>query len=140
MHKKKLERQWTWTPNKRLKPKVPDDIKAELEAKAKELIEKVLTSKYIKPPPKKPQFNYPTEIWIKWHKSFFYFTSTWASPGPNRIAPTYEHPFVRMEYVGDKRFNLAYLRHTGKWWETNKDLNIGQCLKLIGEDGPFTMV
>ena len=140
MPKKKPGRQWTWAPNKRLKPKVSDDIKAELETKAKELIEKVLTPKYIKAPPKKPQSNYPTEIWTKWHRSFLYFTSTWASPGPHKIAPTYERPFARMEYVGDQRFNLAYLRHTGKWWETNKNLTINQCLKLIGEDGPFTMI
>jgi hypothetical protein len=123
-----------------LKPRVPDDIKTELEAKAKKLINKVLTPKYIKPPPKKPQFNYPTDIWTKWNKSFFYFTSTWASPRPNRIAPTFERQFARLEYVGDQRFNLAYLRHTGKWWEIYKGLTISQCLKLIGDGGPFTWV
>jgi len=101
MPKHKPERQWTLAPNKRLKLRVPDAIKVELKTKAKELINKVLTLKYIKPPPKKPVFNYPIDLWTKWHRSFFYFTSTWVSPEPHRIAPTFECPFARMEYVGD---------------------------------------
>jgi hypothetical protein len=140
MPKKKKERQWIWAPNKKLKPKVPDDIKAELEAKAKKLIDKVLIPKYIKPPPKKPRWNYPIELWTKWHQSFFYFTSTWASPGPNRTAPTFESPFARMEYDGNQHFNLAYFRHTGEWWVISTELTIDQCLELIGEGGPFTLV
>jgi hypothetical protein len=140
MGKKKLCRQWTCASNKRLKPTVPDAIKAELETKAKELINKVLTPKYIKPPPKKPVFNYPIDLWTKWHRSFFYFTSTWISPEPHRITPTFECPFARMEYVGDQQFNLAYYRHTEKWWEIYKELTIGECLELVGDGGPFTLV
>jgi hypothetical protein len=139
MTTKKPGRQWTRVPNKRLKHRVPDAIKAELDTEAKELIEKVLTPKYIKPPAN-TQFNYPIEIWSKWHRSFFYFTSTWVSPGPDRIAPTFECPFARMEYVGDQHFNLAYFRHTEKWWEIYTELTISECLELIGEDGPFTLV
>jgi hypothetical protein len=140
MSKKKPGRQWIWAPSKRLKPRVPDDIKAKLDTEAKELIEKVLTPKYIKPPPKKPQFNYPIDIWTKWHRSFFYFTSTWASPGPHIIVSTFECPFARLEYVDGQHFNLAYMRHTGKWWEIHNDLTISQCLELIGDGGPFTLV
>lgn len=131
---------WGYAPDRRTKPKVPDDLKTEVQKKADALVEKVLTPKYIKPPPKKPKWNYPIELWTKWHRSFFYFGSTWASPGPDRIAPTFEHRFARLEYVGEKKFNLAYFRHTGEWWTTHHGLTLGQCLKLIGEDGPFTLV
>jgi hypothetical protein len=131
---------WGYAPDRRVKPKVPDDLKTEVQKKADALVEKVLRPKYIKPPPKKPKWNYPIELWTKWHRSFFYFGSTWASPGPNRIAPTFEHRFARIEYVGDNKFNLAYFRHTGEWWAIHHGLTLGQCLKLIGEDGPFTLV
>ena len=130
---------WGYAPDRRIKPKVPDDLKKEVQTKADDLVANVLTPKYIKPPPKKPRWNYPIELWTKWHRSFFYFGSTWASPGPNRIAPTFENRYARMEYVGDGKFNLAYFRHTGEWWTTHKGLTLGKCLKLIGEDGPFSL-
>jgi hypothetical protein len=138
MAKKKPGRGCTWASDRRRKPPVPEALKKEVQTKADELVE-MLKPKYIKPPPKKPRWNYPTDIWTKWHHSFFYFGSTWASPGPNRIAPTFEHRFARMEYVGGRRFNLAYFRHTSEWWTIHKNLTLDLCLKLVGEDGPFSL-
>ena len=73
--KKKPKAVRTWAPDRRIKPKVPDDLKAEVQAKADDLVERVLKPRYIKPPPKKPRWNYPTALWTKWHRSFFYFVS-----------------------------------------------------------------
>ena len=139
MAKKKPGWQWTWAPSKTLKPKVPDDLKKEVQTKADDLVAKVLTPKYIKPPPKKPRWNYPIELWTKWHRSFFYFGSTWASPGPNRIAPTFEVRFARLEYVGDRKFDLAYYRHTEEWQTILTELTLDECLKLVGDGGPFSL-
>jgi hypothetical protein len=139
MAKKKPGYRWTWAPSKRHKPKVPDDLKREVQRKANDLVEKVLRPKYITPPPKKPRWNYPIELWTKWHHSFFYFGSTWASPGPNRIAPTFEVQFARLEYVGDRRFNLAYMRHTEEWWTVYHGVSLSECLKLVGEGGLFSL-
>jgi hypothetical protein len=136
---KKRSYGWGYAPDRRLKPKVPDDLKAKVQARADELVEKVLRPRYVKPPPKKPRWNYPIDIWTKWHRSFFYFGSTWASPGPNRIAPTFELGFARLEYIGDRRFNLAYFRHTDEWWQTHEGLSLGECLELIEEGGPFSL-
>lgn len=130
---------WGYAPDRRIKHKVPDDLKKEVQTKANELVAKVLKPKYIKPPPDGSEWNYPIDIWTKWNRSFFYFTSTWACPGPNAIAPTFENPFARMEYVGNRRFNLAYFRHTDQWQTILTELTLDECLKLIGEDGPFTL-
>ena len=138
--KKKPKAVWTFAPDRRIKPKVPDDLKAEVQAKADELVERVLKPRHIKPPPKKPRWNYPIALWTKWHRSFFYFGSTWASPGPNRIAPTFEVGFARLEYVGNGRFNLAYFRHTDEWWQTEKNLTLEKCLKLIEDGGPYSLL
>ena len=88
---------------------MPDDIKAEVDAKASELVETFLKPTYIKPPPKDQRWNYIIDLFTKWHRSFFYFCSTYACPGPNALSPTFESRFARMEYVGEGRFNLAYL-------------------------------
>ena len=36
------------------------------------------------------------------------------------------------------RFNLAYLRHTGKWHELFAGLTLDECLKSIQDDPWFT--
>jgi hypothetical protein len=119
---------------------VPDNLKAEVKAKADELVEKVLKPRYIQPPLKQSRWNYPTDIWTKWRRSFFYFGSTWASPGPNALSPTFDVGFARMEYLGDRRFNLAYFRHTDEWCEIHEGLTLKECLEMIEEGGPFSLI
>lgn len=128
---------WTWGPNRLLKSKVPADLKAEVSAKAGELVEECLKPTFIKKPPKKPRWNYIIDIHTKWHGSFFYFIATFRSPGPRAITPTFELPFTRLEFVGDRRFNMAYFRHTDQWWEIRKGLTLKKCLEEIKEEGIF---
>ena len=137
---RKMGYSWGYAAGRQQKPTVPDNLKKEVQTKGNDLVEKVLKSRYITPPPVESDFNYPIDIWTKWHGSFFYFGSTWASPGPNRIAPTFEVRFARMEYVGNRKFNLAYFRHTEEWQTILADLTVDDCLKLIGDGGPFTLV
>jgi hypothetical protein len=137
MAKKKAKRTWIYSPRKPTPPTVPDDLKAEVEARANELIETQLKPRFIKPPPEDRRWNYLTGISAKWHRSFFHLVSTYASPGPNALSPTFESPFARMEYVGDGKFNLAYMRHTGKWWEVYRDLTADECLKSIRDEAIF---
>jgi hypothetical protein len=131
------KRQWTWAPDRRLKPTVPDDVKAEVQRRADELVEKHLRPQYVKRPPRNPRWNYLTGIHTRWHRSFFYLVGDYASPGPNALSPTFESPFARLEYTRDGRFNLAYLRHTGKWWQVHEGLTLDQALKAVREEGTF---
>jgi hypothetical protein len=133
MAKKKPKRTWVWAPRKPTPPPVPDDLKAEVESRANELIEGCLKPTYVKPPPEDRRWNYLTGISTKWHRSFFYLVGDYASPGPNALSPTFESSFARMEYVGDGRFNMAYFRHTGKWWEVHRGLTLDESIETIRE-------
>jgi hypothetical protein len=42
-----------------------------------------------------------------------------------------------MEYVGDGKFHLAYMRHTGKWCEVYRGLTVDECLERIRDEGLF---
>jgi hypothetical protein len=139
MANKRQSRQWAWAPSPQCKLAVPDSVRDEVQAQADELIRDELRARYIKPPPKDYEWNYPIDLWTKWHKSFFYFGSTWASPGPNRSSPTFEVGFARLEYRPDGRFNLAYFRHTGKWWQIFEGLTLKECLKMVRDDGLFAV-
>ena len=125
---------WVYSPPK---PKVPVWLKAEISARAAEIIETRLKPDNIKPPPKDARFNYLVDIFTKWRRNFFYFCGTYHCPGPKALTPSFEIRFARMEYTGDEKFNLAYMRHTGQWWEILTDLSLDECLQAVVEGGHF---
>jgi hypothetical protein len=128
---------WTWGPGRGEKPKLTDGFKAEVSTKAAKLVNEFLKPNFIAEPPKEPRWNYIIEIHKKWHGSYLYFIATYRSPHPNAITPTFEAPFARMEYVGNKKFNMAYMRHNEKWQEIRMEQTLDECLKEIRNESIF---
>lgn len=129
---------WTKSPAKIPKHSVPDSIKLELEAKAADLIESVLKPKHVLPPTNDPQFNYITDIGVKWYRNYFYFIATYACPGPNALSPTFESKFARLEHVGRGKFALSFMRHNDEWFGLHDALSVDDCLTAIQDDAWFT--
>jgi hypothetical protein len=138
--KKKPPKTWMLPSPSQRTPKatLPEKIKVVMDAKATELVEK-LKPKYVKPPPKKPQFNYIIDVWTKWIGGTLYFGTTYACPGPNAISPSFEVKFARMEHVGGGKFALSYMRHTEKWFKLFPSLAADECLDAIENDCHFQM-
>jgi hypothetical protein len=113
---------------------VPTDLKAEVQARADHLVETELKPRHIHPPREEEPFNYIIDLSTKWYRSFFYFCATYRCPGPNALSPFFEVRFARLEYRGNRRFALAYLRHTGQWWELYPDLSLDECLAAIRDE------
>ena len=107
--------QWVYRPSPA--SRIPDSVRNKITAKADEIVQTVFKPQYIKPPPKKPRFNYIVDIYTKWHKNCLYFRAKFACPGPNALSPFFEDSFTRLAYMANGRFNLAYMRHTDKWCE-----------------------
>lgn len=124
-------KRWMYVPPKPAKPKLPDDLKAEVQRKADEFLESYLKPTFIRPPPKDHQWNYIVDIFTKWHQRYFYFCSKYRCPSPNRISEFFESRFARLEYAGNRKFNLAYMRHTGQWWEIFQGLTLEECIEEI---------
>jgi hypothetical protein len=131
----KSRKMWVFSPSKQ--SNLSDDVKAKVTAKAKDIIDTVLKPKHVKPPAEDKPFNYIVDIYAKWHGSYFYFCAKYACPGPNAISPYFEVKFARLEYVGNNQFNLAYMRHTEKWWELYTELSLVECLKAIRDEPHF---
>jgi hypothetical protein len=58
----------------------------------------------------------------------------YACPGPTALTPFFEARFARLEYGGDQRWNLAFMRHTGQWIELEQGLTIDQCFQSLREE------
>ncbi len=130
----KIPRQWVYSP--RPASRIPDSVKNEITAKADEIVQTVFKPRCVKPPPKKPRFNYIVDIYTKWHKNCLYFRAKFACPGPNALSPFFEDSFTRLAYMANERFNLAYMRHTGKWCEVFAGLSMEEAFATI-RDEPF---
>ncbi|MFQ6115856.1 MAG: hypothetical protein ACE5NG_17490 [bacterium] len=128
---------WIFSPSKQVKPKLPNALRAKVTAEANELIETVLKTTHVESPAGDERFNYIVDIYSKWYRNYFYFCSKYACPGPNAISPHFEAGFARLEYVGNERFNLAYMRHTEKWWEIYTELSLGECMDAIRDEPLF---
>lgn len=124
-------------PSRKPALSVPDTLKAEVEAKASDLIANVLKPKHLRPPEAGQSFNYITDIGTKWYRHSFYLFSTYACPGPNALSPTFESKFARMEYVGGAKFALAFMRHTGEWVAIYGALSVDECMKAMQDDPWF---
>ena len=127
---------WMIRPAKNPKS-IPDSLKKEVEAKAKDLIGNVLKPTHVKPPQGNERFNYITDIGAKWYRNYFYFFSTYACPGPNALSPTFESKFARMEHLGNGTFALYFMRHTGEWVGIYDALAVDDCMKAIQDDAWF---
>jgi hypothetical protein len=120
-----------YVPPKPPGPKLPENVKSEVQRKGDEFVEFFLKSNFIKEPPKDQRWNYLVDIFTKWHQRYFYFCSTWRSPGPNAISEYFEIKFARLEYAGDDKFHIAFMRHTGQWWEIFQDFTLDECIEEI---------
>ena len=128
---------WMTNPAKSPKPSVPESIKVELTTKALHLIENILKPRHVLPPKPDAQFNYITDIHVKWYRNYFYFISTFACPGRNAVSPTFESKFARLESVGDGKFDLSFHRHTGEWIRVYEAVSEDECLQAIQDDPWF---
>lgn len=134
-----IRKAWVFSPHKPVAPKVPAQVKADLQQKADELVETVLKPKYIQSPPAPDQFqhNYIADIYTKWYRHYFYFCAKYCVPHPDAMVPFFEAKFSRLEYTGRERLNMSYMRHTGEWVNIYSDLAIEECLVAITEDSLF---
>lgn len=62
----KQRKTWVYKPPRPKKPAVSDGVKIELMRKAQQLIDDHLKPAHVKPPPKKPEFNYIIDLLAKW--------------------------------------------------------------------------
>jgi hypothetical protein len=129
---------WMIQPAKKPVSSLPDALKREVEAKASDLIANVLRPKHVRPPQEHEQFNYITDIGTKWYRHYFYFISTYACVGPNALSPTFESKFARMEYIGDAKFAVYFMRHTGEWVGIYDALSVDESMRAIQDDSWFT--
>lgn len=126
---------WVQSPAKVPKGKPSDAFKQELLERFEKILEKEMRPKFVQTPEEGRVMDYISGLHCKWHRNNFYICGTHSDP-EGKIEP-YEVKFSRMEYVSEDSFNLAYMRHTGKFWEVHKDKPLEESIRMVTTEGPF---
>ena len=133
------KKQWVWAPKKPAKPKVPAPTKILVQTRADALAESFFVPRFVKSAPDAASFNFVSDIYARWRTSFFTFGAVWSrvDEATGVVAPVFEAPFARLEYTGEDHYSLAYMRHTGKFWEIYQDLSLDEAFDTIREQMHF---
>jgi hypothetical protein len=81
------------------------------------------------------EFNYPIDIFGKWHGRNYRFVQRYRSDGNHTLAGEFDAPFTRLEFVSHDRFDISYRRHNDQWWRLHRSVTLHEALRLIEEDG-----
>src|SRR6266700_4989649 len=130
---------WAMYPRKTSTAPLPEALKMEVTTKANDLIERVLKPKYIQPPPENPQFNYIVDIYGRWYHKSFYFIALYRVANPDAVESSFEAKFARMQYAGQQKFHLSYMRYTEKWVQLYTDLTVDECMEGIRDEPYFSL-
>jgi len=125
------KRQWVWAPKRALPS---NQEKAAIIAACDKLVAEVLKPRFL-PCIRPTQFNYPVDIYGKWHGSRYRFIERLRFDGPDAIEPEFEHAFARLDYIAADRFDVMWHRHTGQWWRLYHSVSLTKALRCIEEDG-----
>ena len=128
-------KQWVYVGG-RAGNKPPESEKRAITAVCETFIAEVLKPRFL-PEIRPTGFNYPIDLYGKWHGNKYRFIERFRSDHPDAIVPEFEAPFARLEYVRPDRFDLSYRRHTGEWICLFQFISLAEALRLIESEVHF---
>jgi hypothetical protein len=81
------------------------------------------------------EFNYPIDILGKWHGTRYRFIQRYRSGFPENLSEEFDTPFVRLDWLGQDRFDIQWHRHTGAWHCLYRGLSLAEALNTIQSNG-----
>ena len=81
-------------------------------------------------------FNYPIEVFAEWRGKVFYLSVRYRARS-RKAEDDFVVRHTRMTLIGFGRFDLAYFRHTGKWFTVYRGLTAAECFREIEENEIF---
>ena len=113
------------------------DEKAAITSACERFIADVLRPRYLPEVHPRTEGNYPVAIHGKWHGNKYRFMTRYHSDDPRSIAPEFDAPFARIDYVRKDRFDLVWHRHTGAWHRVFESVPLAEALQLIASEPYF---
>ncbi|CDX23180.1 conserved hypothetical protein [Mesorhizobium plurifarium] len=107
--------------------------KQAIVASCEKFIQDVLKPKYlseIRP----TQWNYTVDIRGAWAGGRYRFIQRFRSGWEQNRGEEFDAPFARLDRIGPDRFDIYWMRHTGKWWPLHANVTLAEALHILEAD------
>ncbi len=127
-------RQWVRT-RQAPRPELPSDTeKQAIIAACERLIVEVLKPRFL-PEIKPTEWNYCIDIHGAWAAGRYRFIQRYRSGWPDNLCEEFDAPFARIDRMGPDRFDIYWMRHTGKWWRLHAGVTLAEAMAILVSDG-----
>jgi len=81
------------------------------------------------------EWNYVVDIHGAWAAGRYRFMQRYRSGMAHNRGEEFDAPFARIDRMGQDRFDIYWMRHTGKWWRLHVGVTLAEALRILETDG-----
>ena len=81
------------------------------------------------------EWNYVVDIQGSWAGGRYRFMQRYRSGMEHNRGEEFDAPFASIDRVGQNRFDVYWMRHTGKWWRLYSGVTLAEALRILETDG-----
>ena len=80
------------------------------------------------------EWNDVVDLSGSWAGGRYRFMQRYRSGMEHNRGGEFDAPFARLDRVGPNRFDVHWMRHTGKWWRLHAGLSLEQAFRVLETD------
>ena len=127
---------WTLRPPRPAAPDSGDEAERQLfVARCDALVRDVLRPRFLPEIRVSEQFNYCIDIRGSFRAGRYSFSQRYRSGFEDNRGEEFDRAFARIDRMGPDRFDIHWMRHTGKWWPLHRGVTLDRALHLMQTDG-----
>ncbi|MBV8110687.1 MAG: hypothetical protein JO312_11370 [Hyphomicrobiales bacterium] len=117
------------------RPQPPGEAEKQVIVAACEaFISDVLKPRFL-PQIRPTEWNYVIDVHGAWAAGRYRFMQRYRSGMEHNSGEEFDAPFARIDRMGPDRFDIYWMRHTGKWWRLHVGLTLAEALRILETDG-----
>ncbi|KPH08332.1 hypothetical protein CO657_09080 [Rhizobium acidisoli] len=128
------KKQWVKV-SPREKPAAADVLeKQAIIAACEAFIRNILKPRFL-PEIRQTEWNYVVDIRGSWAGNRYRFMQRYRSGMDHNRGEEFDAPFARIDRMGPDRYDIYWMRHTGKWWRLHAGVTLAEALRILETDG-----
>ncbi len=126
-------KRWIATSRTARPPAVGDAEKRTIIAACDTFVREVLKPRFLREVTP-TEWNYVVDMSGSWTGGRYRFMQRYRSGMEQNRGEEFDAPFARLDRVGPNRFDVHWMRHTGKWWRLHTGLSLDEALRVLETD------